>query len=292
MVHLDTYTTFFYVGAGFVRCCAAGVLHRRAKALERNSSRLFALLLQITAPSRLSRLSPSPRPATSPIPCGNSTVYCPAGSSRPTAVSPGNYTLGGASESGRTAEEVCPKGRYCHQGVAVLCPPGTFGEQEGLDNAECSGPCPAGERKERLGRYIQRKTGSKFRGGAMLLSAGCPLLLERFWGVVPGATRTEPERKTISFPCFDVSVSRNSKRPIYRMSYMYRCEPQPRQPRRVYRLRYVRDSSSCLVIPRRCIRSGLSTQPRHLPRRWTQLFRLKKPRSVRKKMLNDRRGNE
>jgi len=111
-------------------------------AAESNRQKTNALVV----PARVSSL-PSSRPATSPIPCGNNTVYCPAGSSRPTAVSSGNYTLGGTSDAGRTAEEVCPKGRYCHQGLAVLCPPGTFGEREGLDEAACSGPCPAGERR-------------------------------------------------------------------------------------------------------------------------------------------------
>ncbi|CAM9427891.1 unnamed protein product, partial [Laminaria digitata] len=80
----------------------------------------------------------------SPTPCGNSTVYCPAGSSAPSVASAGNYTLGGASPAGRTGEAVCPKGRYCQQGMAVYCPPGTYGKTGGLQDAACSGPCPPG----------------------------------------------------------------------------------------------------------------------------------------------------
>ncbi|CAN0428058.1 unnamed protein product, partial [Hapterophycus canaliculatus] len=71
-------------------------------------------------------------------------MYCPASVSKPAFVSPGNYTIGGSSDAGRNAEAVCPKGRYCKQGTAVLCPAGTFGEREGLQDAACSGQCPAG----------------------------------------------------------------------------------------------------------------------------------------------------
>lgn len=93
-------------------------------------------------------LARPPLPTTlspSPIPCGNSTVYCPAGSSTPSAVSAGNYSFGGTSAAARTAEELCPKGRYCQKGLAVLCPAGTFGDREGLQDPACSGPCPAGK---------------------------------------------------------------------------------------------------------------------------------------------------
>lgn len=96
------------------------------------------------------RTHPTPLPATpppSPIPCGNSTVYCPAGSSTPIVASFGNYTFGGASAAGRIAEDFCPKGRYCQEGVAVLCSAGTFGDREGLQDAACSGPCPAGKQE-------------------------------------------------------------------------------------------------------------------------------------------------
>ncbi|CAM9174325.1 unnamed protein product [Ectocarpus fasciculatus] len=85
-----------------------------------------------------------PEGSSSPAPCGNSSVYCPAGSSAPTVVSRGNYAVGGASASGRIEQAVCPKGRYCRQGLATLCPAGTFGEREGLHDDACSGPCPAG----------------------------------------------------------------------------------------------------------------------------------------------------
>ncbi len=138
------------VGTGFVRCCPAcrGPEQLTTRGAHTRSSRVSPCCCQVQ-PLPLPSLPslPSPPPAASPIPCGNSTVYCPAGSSRPTEVSSGNYTLGGTSNAGRTEEEVCPKGRYCHQGVAVLCPPGTFGEREGLDGAGCSGPCPAGEQR-------------------------------------------------------------------------------------------------------------------------------------------------
>ncbi|CAM9776970.1 unnamed protein product, partial [Pylaiella littoralis] len=79
-----------------------------------------------------------------PTPCGNNTVYCPAGSSLPRVVSSGSFSFGGISAAERIAEALCPKGRYCQQGVAILCPAGTFGEMAGLQDAMCSGPCPAG----------------------------------------------------------------------------------------------------------------------------------------------------
>lgn len=82
----------------------------------------------------------------SPVVCGNSTVFCPAGSAAPTVVSRGNYTLGGTSPAQRTTDTVCPKGRYCQNGVAVLCPAGTYGEADGLWEEGCSGACPAGEK--------------------------------------------------------------------------------------------------------------------------------------------------
>lgn len=99
----------------------------------------------LSPPSRPSRLSPLATLNTSPIPCGNSTVFCSAGSSKPSIVSSGNYTVGGTSEVGRTADEICPRGRYCLEGLAVLCPSGTYGEVQGLQSEACSGPCPAGE---------------------------------------------------------------------------------------------------------------------------------------------------
>ncbi|CAM9216910.1 unnamed protein product, partial [Sphacelaria rigidula] len=59
-----------------------------------------------------------------PCPAGH---FCPEGTS-----------------STRQAQDICREGHYCREGVMSLCPAGTFGETEGLQDVSCSGPCPAG----------------------------------------------------------------------------------------------------------------------------------------------------
>ena len=72
-------------------------------------------------------------------PSGDKSVYCPAGSAEPVAVSPGYKAA-----SGQTKQEPCPAGSYCSGGVQKDCPVGRYGSASGLFTAECSGECQAG----------------------------------------------------------------------------------------------------------------------------------------------------
>jgi hypothetical protein len=83
--------------------------------------------------------------------CGNSTVYCPAGTgNEPRRVSSGHFSVltSGLADDGRNATQndaaICPKGFYCRQGIRIRCPEGTYGDAEGLSASTCSGWCPAG----------------------------------------------------------------------------------------------------------------------------------------------------
>ena len=106
--------------------------------------------------------------------CGAVNMYCPRGSSVPTLVSPGHYTTGGNTatqnrddgksngdnhhgdndEYTRTSQRLCEPGHYCGPasglsdalpgGIRRACPPGTYGSQYGLEDVQCSGPCPRG----------------------------------------------------------------------------------------------------------------------------------------------------
>lgn len=46
------------------------------------------------------------------LPCGNSNVFCPQGSDKPTQVYPGHYSIGGNSTATRTKEVLCKPGHY------------------------------------------------------------------------------------------------------------------------------------------------------------------------------------
>ena len=89
---------------------------------------------------------------STPLTCGNVTVYCPKGSSVPTLVKSGYYTIGfGASQNSdvsaqntQTGEEQCEPGTYCVGGVRFLCPPGKYGASAGATTSECSGKTHAG----------------------------------------------------------------------------------------------------------------------------------------------------
>ncbi len=76
------------------------------------------------------------------------SVYCPKGSSLPTNVRPGYYTIGGNNATNRTrVEEVpCKTGHFCEQGMIFQCPPGRYGSVKGLTEEHCSGFCPPGHR--------------------------------------------------------------------------------------------------------------------------------------------------
>ncbi|CAM9883027.1 unnamed protein product, partial [Discosporangium mesarthrocarpum] len=78
-----------------------------------------------------------------PFECGGVDRFCPAGSSKPTAVDAGYYTVGGGSNN-RTRVAQCEPGYYCNGGIKFRCPAGTFGIIAGLYSGMCSGYCPKG----------------------------------------------------------------------------------------------------------------------------------------------------
>jgi hypothetical protein len=89
----------------------------------------------------------------SPRPCGNVTVFCPAGSVAPTVAAAGFYTEAAAVTNAtnvmaRAVE--CPPGSFCAGGVRFPCPAGTFvGDSARTTVSEClscsaGGFCPAG----------------------------------------------------------------------------------------------------------------------------------------------------
>ncbi|OQR99844.1 hypothetical protein ACHHYP_04245 [Achlya hypogyna] len=97
------------------------------------------------------------------VPCGGAGVYCPQGSSVPTAVSIGYYTITTTTLNGdaaalyvpgaegmltglstRVAQVPCEPGTFCINGVKQLCPAGTYGATSGLASPVCTAPCPPG----------------------------------------------------------------------------------------------------------------------------------------------------
>ncbi len=103
----------------------------------------------------VSPLTLPPGGASTPQPCGNVTVFCPAGASFPSLATPGFYTAPVAglvtNATDVMAREVeCPRGFWCRGGVRTQCPAGTFGSaQQGANVSECQtcgpgGYCPAG----------------------------------------------------------------------------------------------------------------------------------------------------
>ena len=78
--------------------------------------------------------------------CGGVDVFCPEGSSQPTTVSVGFYTVAGNISSTVTADSqtICPRGYYCKGGRKFPCIAGTFGGVEGLHDEKCSGICQVG----------------------------------------------------------------------------------------------------------------------------------------------------
>lgn len=76
-------------------------------------------------------------------PCGNSTVYCLEGSTWPSSVQVGFYSLGnGADDTQRTAEKECPMGHYCVEGVLIACDGGSWSSD--VRRTEPCEDCPAG----------------------------------------------------------------------------------------------------------------------------------------------------
>lgn len=75
--------------------------------------------------------------------CGGNNWWCSTGSTKPTKVSKGYYSLGG-TELSRLSQKECEIGFYCVEGVRYACPPGRIGNTTGLFTDLCSGPCPKG----------------------------------------------------------------------------------------------------------------------------------------------------
>ncbi|KAG4064120.1 hypothetical protein PC123_g1055 [Phytophthora cactorum] len=76
-------------------------------------------------------------------PCTLRTSFCRQGSSVPTAVDIGYFTM--ATQAGlRTDDTICPPGSFCVSGVQYLCPEGTYGATSGLTSNTCSGKCQDG----------------------------------------------------------------------------------------------------------------------------------------------------
>ena len=87
--------------------------------------------------------------APSQFKCGAVNVFCPAGSSAPTAVSDGYYTTNGeegteSDELTRSSERKCEPGSWCSAGIRRLCIPGFWGGTFGAQYKTCSGSCNEG----------------------------------------------------------------------------------------------------------------------------------------------------
>jgi len=87
-------------------------------------------------------------------PCGSAAVYCATGSSLPSPVDVGYYTVGSLSRphadqmdgdnTTRIAQVQCELGYWCAEGVRRICPSGVFGSSLGLTSSACSGSCAPG----------------------------------------------------------------------------------------------------------------------------------------------------
>ena len=74
-----------------------------------------------------------------------SSVFCPEGSDVPTTVGPGYYTLGGNETTNRTRtyQKLVERGYFAEAGRKLRCPPGFYGDVQGLSTDRCSGFCPS-----------------------------------------------------------------------------------------------------------------------------------------------------
>ncbi|KAH9111742.1 hypothetical protein AeMF1_013819 [Aphanomyces euteiches] len=89
--------------------------------------------------------TPEGSPTYANNPCLDPSVYCPTGSPTPTVVTDGFWTVLSTDDARlRVSQQICPLGSYCVQGVAHLCPTGTFGNTTGLASSACSGRCNPG----------------------------------------------------------------------------------------------------------------------------------------------------
>ena len=91
-------------------------------------------------------------------PCGGSNLFCPLGSSTPTTVSSGYYSIHPISTtttaatgvqpvdySTQTGQAICERGSYCVSGIKYICPASYYGSELGLTKSTCSGLCAPGK---------------------------------------------------------------------------------------------------------------------------------------------------
>ena len=76
----------------------------------------------------------------------SAAVFCPEGSAVPTTVGLGYYTLGGNETTNRTRvyQKLVERGYFAESGRKLRCPPGFYGQRQGLSTQQCSGFCPPG----------------------------------------------------------------------------------------------------------------------------------------------------
>lgn len=95
-------------------------------------------------PCLAGRYCPSPGTTSEVgIACGSPAVFCPAGSSAPTSVATGYYSLGGVNGTLMASQLACEPGSFCVLGVRTACAGGTFSSVAALASP-CTAPCPAG----------------------------------------------------------------------------------------------------------------------------------------------------
>jgi len=76
--------------------------------------------------------------------CGAANKYCPAPAGAPTPVSRGYYTVTDTLPAVRWRQTICEKGWFCREGERFPCPPGRYGDTQGLYSEQCSGLCAPG----------------------------------------------------------------------------------------------------------------------------------------------------
>ena len=77
--------------------------------------------------------------------CSSPKQYCPAGSAAPLNTSTGYYALSASAVVGAYYNQsLCGVGSVCLDGVSLPCPAGYYGNETGVVEPLCSGPCVQG----------------------------------------------------------------------------------------------------------------------------------------------------
>ncbi|OQR97987.1 hypothetical protein THRCLA_06800 [Thraustotheca clavata] len=76
--------------------------------------------------------------------CVEPSSYCPGNTAAPIAVTTGYFTTLSYDGRLRVEQTICPIGSYCVNGIAHLCPWGSYGAVTGLSSSVCSGNCAPG----------------------------------------------------------------------------------------------------------------------------------------------------